>query len=423
MVPVAFGHGLTIPLPKDADITNHRSLDQFRAITISPVISKIFEHCILREFSDYLFSNPAQFGFKKQLGCRHAIYCVKEIVDHFTRAGSTVNICTIDISKAFDKVDYYLLFIKLLKRNIPKNIILTLVDWYTNSFIYVKWCGVISSCYKMSSGVRQGGVLSPVLFNLYVDDVLMELRQSHYGCIVKGNVLNSFMYADDLIILSVLVSDLQRLIEIVSITLNNLHLSVNSKKCCCMRVGKRFASFCRKIKIGQTEIQWAKEIRYLGVYLSSGYILKFNTEYGKKKFYRSINSIISKTGNKHDITLSLCKSFCIPNLTYCVEAMKLTKTEKKRLGHPVDRVLFKTFKTFEPSIIDYSRYMFNLLPLEFIIDLFTLKFLVNCKNCNNYIINFVCKIDGFDMLTKLINQYNINVANPNSWKFYIWKKI
>jgi len=285
IVPDLFGQGLTVPLIKDNENnSNNKTLDQFRAITISPVISKIFEQCIFRNYSDYFITNPAQFGFKKQLGCRHVIYCVKQIVDYFSRAGSTVNICTIDISKAFDKVNYYILFSKLLKRHVPKNIVHTLVDWYTNSYIYVKWSGILSTCYKISSGVRQGGVLSPVLFNLYVDDVLVDLQQSQLGCVVKGNVLNSFMYADDLIILSILASDLQRLIDIAVESLNNILLSVNSKKCCCMRVGKRFASSCHNIKVGQIEIEWAKEFRYLGVYLTSGHVLKFNKEFGKKSF-------------------------------------------------------------------------------------------------------------------------------------------
>lgn len=422
IVPDLFGQGLTVPLIKENDNnSNNKTVDQFRAITISPVISKIFEHCILRNYSDYFITNPSQFGFKKQLGCRHVIYCVKQVVDYFTRAGSTVNICTIDISKAFDKVNYYILFSKLLKRYVPKNIVKTLVDWYTNSYIYVKWSGVLSTCYKISSGVRQGGVLSPVLFNLYVDDVLIELQRSQLGCVIKGNVLNSFMYADDLIILSVLVSDLQRLIDIAVESLDNIMLSVNSKKCCCMRVGKRFASSCHNIKVCKNEIEWANEFRYLGVYLNSGHILKFNKEFGKKKFYRSINCIISKTGNKHDITLSLCKSFCIPKLLYCVESMSLTKTEKKRLGHPVDRVLFRLFKTFDMSIINYCRQMFNILPLEYVIDLYSLNFLVNCSTLNNSVVKSVFNLGSSDTINNIANLYNIDLNNYNSWKYCMWK--
>ena len=69
-------------------------------------------------------------------------------------------------------------------------------------------------CYLVKSGVRQAGVLSPVLFSIYVNDILVELNNCSVGCIVKGLVANVFMHADDLIILSASLTDLQRLINV-----------------------------------------------------------------------------------------------------------------------------------------------------------------------------------------------------------------
>ena len=131
--------------------------------------------------------------------------------------------------------------------------------------------------------------------------------------------------------------------------------------------------------------------------------------------------VISKTGNKHDITLSLCKSFCIPKLLYCVESMNLNKTEKKRLGHPADRVLFRLFKTFDMSIINYCRQMFNFLPLEYVIDLYTLKFLVNCRSLNNSIINVIFNIVSITTINSIASLYDLDINNCNSWKYCIWK--
>ncbi len=328
VVPDAFGRGLTIPLPKLGHIKSVMELENFRGITISPVISKIFEHCILRQFSEFLSTSDAQFGFKRNLSCSHAIYSVKQVVDYFVSGGSTVNICTLDISKAFDKVNFTILFTKLMNRNFPKSIIKVLFDWFNNSYICVKWLGVCSSCFRLKSGVRQGGVLSPVLFAIYVDDILLKLHNSNIGCIVKGVVLNSFMYADDLIILSCSLTDLQRLINMCSHELVNLQLSFNVNKCCCLRVGRRFAVTCCKIVIDEHEIDWVSELRYLGVFLKSGHILKCNLEHGKKKFYGCLNSILARTGNKADIVLSLCNSYCVPVLLYGTETFDLNKTEK-----------------------------------------------------------------------------------------------
>ena len=99
----------------------------------------------------------------------------------------------------------------------------------------------------------------------------------------------------------------------------------------------------------------------------------------------------------------------------------LTKTEKIRLAHPVERVLFKLFKTFDLSIINYSRQMFNFLPLNYVIDLYTLKFLVNCKNLNNNLINVVFNLGSTTVINNIASMYDININICNSWKYCMWK--
>ena len=89
------------------------------SLIISPVVSKLFELAILNRFGDFFTTSDHQFGFKKNIGCRDAIYCVRNIVDHFISRGSTVNLCTLDLSKAFDRMNHYVLFLKLMDRNLP----------------------------------------------------------------------------------------------------------------------------------------------------------------------------------------------------------------------------------------------------------------------------------------------------------------
>ena len=66
-------------------------------------------------------------GFKKGIGCSHALYTVRSVVEHFTAAGSVVNLYALDISKAFDKVNHYALWIKLMDRSVPLTLLLTLM--------------------------------------------------------------------------------------------------------------------------------------------------------------------------------------------------------------------------------------------------------------------------------------------------------
>ena len=81
----------------------------------------------------------------------------------------------------------------------------------------VKWENTISNFFSLTSGVRQGGILSPALFSVYVDDVLKKLESSKLGCFIKNMCANSFMYADDLILLSISIHDMEAMVDICEI--------------------------------------------------------------------------------------------------------------------------------------------------------------------------------------------------------------
>jgi len=116
---------LVVPILKDKNAAFSKTItvDDFRGISISPIISKVFEHCIIDRFGDYFVTSDNQFGFKKQLSCSHAIYTLPCVVDAYVNSGSTVNICALDLSKAFDKMNHYGLFIKLMQKHIPTDIV------------------------------------------------------------------------------------------------------------------------------------------------------------------------------------------------------------------------------------------------------------------------------------------------------------
>ena len=71
--------------------------------------------CLLDLFGKYLTSSDFQFGFKKGVGCRDVIYALQSVADFYTEHGSTVNLCLLDMSKAFDKLNHYGLYISLMK--------------------------------------------------------------------------------------------------------------------------------------------------------------------------------------------------------------------------------------------------------------------------------------------------------------------
>ena len=88
-VPDQFGSGIIIPLIKDR-LGDETKLDNYRAITLCCVISKLFEFCVSLKYGNFLQSNDLQFGFKKGIGCADAIHVVQQVVEHFNASGSKV---------------------------------------------------------------------------------------------------------------------------------------------------------------------------------------------------------------------------------------------------------------------------------------------------------------------------------------------
>jgi len=83
--------------------------DDFHGIAISTVLSKVFEYCLLDGSESFIGSSDNQYEFEKHTACSSAIYSVRKTVKYFVNGGSTVNLCAIDLSKAFYKVNHYVL--------------------------------------------------------------------------------------------------------------------------------------------------------------------------------------------------------------------------------------------------------------------------------------------------------------------------
>ena len=90
IIPIGFTRSYIVPIPKPKDLySKPLTCDDFRGIAMSSVLAKVFEHCILDRFASFFSTSFNQFGFKKGIGCNHAIRSVRNIVDSFNRGGST----------------------------------------------------------------------------------------------------------------------------------------------------------------------------------------------------------------------------------------------------------------------------------------------------------------------------------------------
>jgi len=180
VVPTMFRMGVIVPLTtlsKDKH-GDHTSIGKYRGITISICFTKLFESLLMHIGDECFETSHLQFGFKKKLGCSDTIYLLRSVTDYYINRESTVNLAFLDMSMAFDKVNHSVLFNRLMHRKCSGTGVRTLYNWYSSSCALVKWDSCYSRTFVLRCGVRQGGVMSPVLFALYVNDVITKLEYS-----------------------------------------------------------------------------------------------------------------------------------------------------------------------------------------------------------------------------------------------------
>ena len=426
-VPDAFGRGIIIPIPKSNDGKNWNKVEEFRGITVSPILSKVFESCLVRIIGSYFNSSERQFGFKKGVGCRDAIFTVKSVVDHYTRNNSTINICALDLTKAFDRVNHDILFLKLMERKVPKSYVLILKNWYDKIFISVRWGDSLSPWTSLLSGVRQGGILSPVLFAIFVDSVLDRLAKCGLGCFIKSFCVNSFMYADDLILLSISLYHMQKLVDICFHEFGHLGLQINIKKSACIRVGSNFRNTDLCIFVNGVPLAWQQEIKYLGISFIAGRKLSCsNTQCIRHKFFRAVNGVFGKIGLKSSpaVTCSLITSYCIPILLYALEAVTLNKNSRLKLEAAYSQVFSKIFNTYDQGIIRQCQCFMSCLPIKYLLDINKINFLQKFYFSSSYTA-FLFKNEIRVEAKEICDIYNVNfTAILNNWikfKTIVWR--
>ena len=190
--------------------------------------------------------------------------------------GSTSFIAFMDASKAFDRVNHGTLIHILHKKGIPLYILRILVFWFSHSEVCVQWGSVMSDSFMTINGVRQGGILSPLFFNIYVNEISEKLNSKIIGCSFKGMRINHLMYADDIVLFCPSAKGLQELINCCVYEGNKLDLRFNENKTVYMTALSKFDCHCKNqlpdIYINDKALSLVDTYKYLGHYISSNLV-------------------------------------------------------------------------------------------------------------------------------------------------------
>ena len=155
-------------------------------------------------------------------------------------------------STPFDKVNHNILLNKLMQRKCSGAVVRTLYNWCSLSCALVKWDSCYSRTYfVLRCGVGQGGVMSPVLFALGVNDVKTKLQHSELGCYVGDTYTGCIMYADDihLVLIAASLTTLQKMIDVVVDEARNIDMTFNASKSAVIRIGKNYKHPCTLLQL------------------------------------------------------------------------------------------------------------------------------------------------------------------------------
>ena len=263
--PEEWSKGVITLLYKDGDV---RDPLNYRGITLLSVVGKVFmrvlnarlaAHC---EGEDLLVDEQA--GFRVGRSCADQLLILTEVLAEHRQVGKKVVACFIDVRKAYDRVWRDGLWRALWQKGVRGRMWRVLKEYYEKVQSAVRLDGGNTEWFDVDVGVRQGCVISPMLFDVFVDQLAREVKALKLGVEAGAERLALLLYADDIVVLANSVEELQRMMKAVEGFCKRWRLQVNMSKTKVVEFGARGVGKAKVYWKGE-ELEEVDEYKYLGM--------------------------------------------------------------------------------------------------------------------------------------------------------------
>jgi len=257
----------------------------FRTIALISHASKILLHLIKRRITPIIERqlSDSQMGFRKGKGTRDAIFQLRMISERLMqmntekikdgkklKKGKKLFLCFVDYQKAFDRVKHEKLLEVMEKAGIPELERRLIINLYWKQCASIRWDGQISREVKVERGVRQGCVISPMLFNLYSEFMMREAMENVEGVKFNGVNITDLRYADDAALVAEGRKKLQKMIDSLNEKCKEYGMEINVKKTKVMIMGveKKTSKTQKSIMLNGMPLEQVKRYKYLGSWIT-----------------------------------------------------------------------------------------------------------------------------------------------------------
>ena len=406
--------GTMIPLIKNSRAAKQCS-DNYRALTIGTGMSKLLDKVILEEQKGALETSDLQFGYKEKLSTTMCSFMVLETIEYYKSKGSNVHVLLLDASKAFDRVDYIKLFNKLVKKGMCPLTIRLLLNMYIQQKLQVKWNNHTTYKFNVTNGVRQGGVLSPFLFSVYMDELLVTLKNNGVGCHMGHHFVGAFGYADDVILLCPSLEGMREMVKICEdyATLHNILF--NGKKSVYLIFGDYKYNVSLTVK--NEKVPRSDSALHLGHFLHTMNTNNEMTEYAIKEFHKSYHSFLSRFGTcnvetKNKLFHQYCQSM------YGSQLWKLTSPSVNKLYTQWRKAHRRILSVHHMTHCELLPLIADNMPIETRLDCKYIAFYKTIATSKNSTVNYVARSKLYDSsstmgsnMNHLMHKYDITIED------------
>ena len=249
--------------------------DNYRPISLLPIISKVLEKVVFKQVYEYFSRNKLlyknQYGFRKKHSTELAGLELNDIiVQNLERRKMPVSVF-IDLSKAFDTIDHKILLKKLSYYGIKGTALKWFESYLTNRKMFVQYNDCVSSYSELTTGVPQGSILGPLLFIIYMNDIASVTDKFHFTIYADDTTLISPICTFDINLskdYKAISANINAELQLITDWMSLNKLSLNAKKTKMMIFhypNKHMKNVQLNLFINNTKIERVKEFNFLGV--------------------------------------------------------------------------------------------------------------------------------------------------------------